>query len=238
MKRPLTIAAAQPKTEPRQVAANALKHAHAIRRARTRIVVFPELSLTGYDLDAPAVDPDDPALAVIIDACDEHGSVAFVGAPIEEDGRRYIAALRLDADGAAVAYRKSHLGGDELLNHAPGDGPTVLMVDGWRVGIGICKDTGVAAHTAATAGLDIDLYIAGLVHLPEEIDEQDARGQRIAAVSDAYVAFSSFAGPTGGGYDATAGQSTIWSPSGKALARATDACGEVALAVLEPRAAG
>ncbi len=164
--------------------------------------------------------------------------MAFVGAPVEADGSRYIAALRVDADGVTVAYRKSHLGGDELLDHAPGDGPTVLMVDGWRVGIGICKDTGVAAHTEATAGLGIDLYIAGLVHLPEEIDEQDARGQRIAAVSNAYVAFSSFAGPTGGGYNATAGQSTIWSPSGETLARATDACGEMALAILEPRPTG
>ncbi len=234
MNQPIAIAAAQPMTEPCQVAANALEHAHAIRRARTRVVAFPELSLTGYELDAPAVDPDDPALAVIIDACDKHGSVAFVGAPIEEDGKRYIAALRVDADGVAVAYRKSFLGGDELVNHTPGDGPTVLTVDGWRVGMGICKDTGVAAHIEATAGLDIDVYVAGLVHLPDEIDEQDARGRRIAAASDAYVAFASFAGPTGGGYDATAGQSTIWSPSGQVLARATDACGEVALAILDP----
>ncbi len=214
---------------------NALEHAHAIHSARARIVVFPELSLTGYELDAAAVDADDAALAVISAACEEHGSVAFVGAPIEEDGRRYIAALRVDADGVTVAYRKSHLGGDELLDHTAGDGPTVLTVDGWRLGMGICKDTGVAAHTEATSALDIDVYIAALVHLPEELDEQDARGLRIAAACDAYVAFASFAGPTGGGYDATAGQSTIWSPSGEVLARATPAVGELALAVLEPR---
>ena len=87
---------------------NPLEHAHAIHSARARIVVFPELSLTGYELDAAAVDADDAALAVISAACEEHGSVAFVGAPIEEDGRRYIAALRVDADGVTVAYRKSH----------------------------------------------------------------------------------------------------------------------------------
>ena len=102
----------------------------------------------------------------------------------------------------------------------------MLTVDGWRLGMGICKDTGVAAHTEATSALDIDVYIAALVHLPEELDEQDARGLRIAAACDAYVAFASFAGPTGGGYSATAGQSTIWSPSGEVLARATPAVGE------------
>jgi predicted amidohydrolase len=107
-----------------------------------------------------------------------------------------------------------------------------VTVDGWRVGLGICKDTGVAAHTDGTAALGVDVYVAGLVHAPDELAEQDARGLRIAAACDAYVAFASAAGPAGGGYDATAGTSTIWSPAGDVLARATGAPGGHAGAVL------
>ena len=87
------------------------------------------------------------------------------------------------------------------------------------VGLGICKDTGVARHVSDTAALALDLYVAGLVHLPEELDEQEARAQRITRACDSYVAFTSFAGPTGGGYDATAGHSAICSADGTALAR-------------------
>jgi predicted amidohydrolase len=101
--------------------------------------------------------------------------------------------------------------------------------------MGICKDTGVAEHTAATAALGIDVYVAGLVHRPDELAEQDARGERIAAACGSYVAFAGSAGPMGGGYDATAGESTIWSPEGAVLARATAAPGDVAVAEFRDR---
>jgi len=234
---PFVIAAAQPRCVAHAVAANARAHAEAVRAARARVVVFPELSLTGYELDAAPVFPGDPALRPIVEACAAAGSVALAGAPVEEDGRRFIAALHIDAAGVAVAYRKAHPGGDEVGRFAPGDGPDVIEVDGRRLGLGICRDTGIESHTAATARLGVDVYVAGLVHRPEELGEQDARGRRIAAACGASVAFASFAGPTGGGYAATAGTSTIWSPDGEVVARAGSAPGEVVRARVEGVAA-
>ncbi len=232
MRRPLLVAAAQPACESGDRAANGRAHADAIRAAAARLVLFPELSLTGYELDAEPVAVTDPALTPIVAACRAVESIALVGAPIEEAGRRFIAALRIDGDGVSIAYRKSHPGGDELERFSAGAGPTAIDIDGWRVGLGICRDTGVAEHTAGTASLEVDVYVAGLVHAREELDEQDARGRRIAAACRSYVAFASFAGPTGGGYDATAGVSTIWSPDGTVLARASDAPGDIARATL------
>jgi len=228
----LGVAVAQPRCVAADVTANARTHAETVCDAQARVVVFPELSLTGYELEADPVPAGGAALRPIVEACGQTGAVAFAGAPVEENGRRYIAALRIDGDGAAVAYRKAHLGGDEPARFAPGDGPAVVTVDGWRLGMGICKDTGVHDHTAATAELGVDIYVAGLVHRPEELDEQDGRGRRIAAACRSYVAFASFAGPTGGGYHATAGESTIWSPDGEVIARAGDAPGEIARASL------
>ena len=230
---PLAIAAAQPACAARDVPANARAHAGAVRAARARVVVFPELSLTGYELHVPAVSTADPALRPIVEACADAGAVALAGAPVELGGRRFIATLHIDGTGTRVAYRKAHLGGDEVGRFAPGDGPAVVEVDGWRLGMGICKDTGVDEHTAATAALGIDAYVAGLVHAPGELAEQDARGRRIAAACAAHVVFASFAGPAGGGYPATAGASTIWSPGGRVLARAGRAPGEIARARLE-----
>jgi predicted amidohydrolase len=151
---------------------------------------------------------------------------------VQEQGRRHIAALRIDGAGVAVAYRKAHLGGEEAERFSPGAGPAVLAVDGWRLGLAICKDTGVTAHTEATARLGIDLYVAGLVHRPDEIGQQDARGRRIAAACRGYVAFASCAGPAGAGYEETAGQSAVWAADGRELARAGAAPGDLARARL------
>jgi predicted amidohydrolase len=233
VKPPLTVAVAQPECRAGELVANARAHAAAVRAARARLVVFPELSLTGYDVDADPVDPADPALRPIAAACSGTGAIALAGAPVEEAGRRFVAALRIDGDGAAVVYRKAHLGGAEPRRFAPGAGAAAITVDGWRIGLGICKDTGVSEHTAATAGLGVDLYAAGLVHKPEELAEQDARGRRIAAACGAHVAFASFAGPTLGGYDETAGGSTIWSPDGAVMARAGTDPGAIARARLD-----
>jgi predicted amidohydrolase len=229
----LLIAVAQPSCATKDVRANVLEHARVIRAAKARLVVFPELSLTGYELDAAAVSPDDEELGAIVTACTETGSVALVGAPVESrDGRVHIGMLLVSSTGAEIAYRKSYLGGDGPVRFAPGDGPVAIDLEGWRVGLGICKDTGVEQHISDTAALDLDLYVAGLVHRPEELEMQEERGLRIARACQAYVAFASFAGSTGGGFDQTAGMSSIWAPDGTPLARADVEPGEFARASL------
>lgn len=233
MRRPLVVAAAQPSCTPSDPRANARAHADAIRAARARVVVFPELSLTGYALDAEPVDPRDDLLAPIVEACAETGTVAFVGAPVVgDDARTFVGMLQASGDGVEVAYRKTFLGGDELTRFAAGDGPAAVEVDGWRIGLGICKDTGVEQHVADTAALGVDLYLAGLVHRPDELDEQERRGVRIARACDAHVAFASCAGPTGPDYMETAGVSTVWAPDGTALARAGAEPGSLAVATI------
>ncbi|CAB4916840.1 unannotated protein [freshwater metagenome] len=226
----LTIAVAQPASRLGDVVANAAAHAEAIRRADARLVVLPELSLTGYDHGLRADAVPDGAWRPLVDACADAGCVALVGAPVPAPGGgTSIATVAVDPSGTRVAYRKTWLGADEAGHYVPGDAPAVLTVDGWRVGLGICRDTGIAQHVQDVAALGIDLYVAGLVHAPEELAEQDARGRRIAAATGAHVGFASFAGPTGGGYAATAGTSTVWSPDGDVLARAGSGPGDVAV---------
>jgi predicted amidohydrolase len=224
----LVIAAAQPSCAAGDVAANAAAHASAIAAAGARVVVFPELSLTGYELGAPAVAPGDPALGPVVEACAAAGAVALVGAPVADDrGREFIATLRVDGTGAAVAYRKMWLGDAEAVRFTAGDGPVAIEIDGRRIGLGICKDTGVAEHAERTAALGVDVFAAGVVHHAEELAEQDARGARIARRLRATVVFASCAAPTGGGFHRTAGHSTIWSADGSVLARAGAEVGEV-----------
>ena len=233
MRVPLTLAVAQPPTTSYDVGRNALAHADAVRAAGTRVVVFPELSLTGYELDASAITVGDPRLAPILDACAETGATALVGAPVQgEAGRPHIAMLAVDDGGVTVAYRKMHLGGDEPDRYAAGAAPAVLEVAGWRLGLAICKDTGVDGHAADTAALGIDAYVAGTVKLPEESALQDSRAERVAVEQGIWVAVASFAGSTGGGFAPAAGRSGIWAPGGRLVARTGAGPGELARAEL------
>src|SRR4051794_27386640 len=101
MREPLTVAVAQPVCVGHDVAANAAAHAAVVHAAGARVVVFPELSLTGYELDADLMPTDHPALAPLVAACRETGTLALAGAPVEapteapEDGP-HIAILTVD----------------------------------------------------------------------------------------------------------------------------------------------
>lgn len=227
----LRLAVAQPPCTAGDVSANVVAHAVLVRAAAARVVVFPELSLTGYELDAPLLDVDDPRLGPLVDACAITGTTALVGAPVAGP---HIGMLAVDGNGARVAYRKVNPGGSETVRFRPGPCPEVLEVDGWRLGLAVCRDTGVAAHAESTAALGIDVYVAGLVHGPADDVVQEERAVRVAAEQGVWVAFASFAGATGGGYDETAGRSGIWSPAGKLIDRAGREPGGLARATLTP----
>ncbi len=233
MREGLVVAAAQPACAPRDVAANAETHAAVVRAAGARVVVFPELSLTGYEPDAPAIDVADPRLAPLVAACAETGSLALVGAPVAgEAGREHIAMLAVDGAGAAVVYRKMWLGGSEPTRFGPGGAPTVLDVDGWRLGLAICRDTGIPQHAAATAALGIDAYLAGVLESAEDAAVPGERARRVAADHHVWVVVASFAGSTGGGYARAAGGSGIWSPEGGVVVQAGPEVGAIVHATL------
>lgn len=226
------MAVAQPECEPFDVAANAETHAEVVRRARTRVVVFPELSLTGYELGAPPLTREDARLDPVVEACAEVGALALVGAPVHgETGRSHIAMLAVSSGGVTVAYHKMWLGGDEPHRFAQGNTPAVLDVDGWRVGLAICRDLTVPQHVVDTAASGLDLYVAATVKHPHEVRRQEERAHEIAVEYRVWVAVASFAGATGG-YPQAAGRSTIWAPHGGVVAQVGPEVGAIARATL------
>ncbi|QYG95332.1 carbon-nitrogen hydrolase family protein [Iamia sp. SCSIO 61187] len=230
----MPLAVAQPLVVAGDLGATVAAHAAAVRQAAARVVAFPEMSLTGYDLDAAPVAADDPALGPLVAACAATGALALVGAPVTDpDGRDCIGVLAVDGSGATVVYRKVWVDPSEA-RFAPGPGPVVIEVDGWRLGLAVCRDTRFAEHDAATAALGMDAYVAGVVHHAHEGAVTEERARRVAADRGVWAATASFAGPTGGGFTATAGGSGIWSPEGEAVARAGPDPGQVVRAVLTP----
>jgi predicted amidohydrolase len=118
--------------------------------------------------------------------------------------------------------------GDEAsARFTPGDAPAVLDVDGWRLGLAVCRDTGIPQHAADTAALGVDAYVAGVLETKEDSAVPEERARRVAAEHGIRVVTASFAGSTGGGFDEAAGRSGIWSPDGSVVAEAGPEAGAI-----------
>jgi len=107
----------------------------------TRVVVFPEFSLTGYDpsvaptIQQPAIDN---ALATVAGACATHNVYAIVGTPYYENGVRYNAAVVLGPDGSAIErYYKVHVVESYCTD---GNRLAFFHIDGVPATIFICHD--------------------------------------------------------------------------------------------------
>ena len=229
----MTVAAAQPAIVAGDLAANVAAHADIVRASGARLIVFPEMSLTGYVLDAPTVAADDPVLAPLIAACAESDAVALVGAPLDWSGAERIGVLAVTGAGARPVYAKMCLGDTEPDRFIAGPRPGVITVDGWRVGIGVCKDTRILEHLRETRDEGIDLYVAGLVHRPDELGELATRARRIALKIGVPVVFAAYAGPTGA-FPATSGGSGIWDADGALITQAGAEAGAVVSAEVGP----
>src|SRR5918994_422967 len=75
----------------------------------------------------------------------------------------HIAMLAVDGGGVRVAYRKVWVDATEAHRFSQGGEPGLLELDDWRLGLAICKDTGIGEHAADTAALGIDAYVGGIL---------------------------------------------------------------------------
>ncbi|WP_448631030.1 carbon-nitrogen hydrolase family protein [Cellulomonas soli] len=230
--RTLSLAVVQQAPTWGDVPAAVQRHAAAVREASARgarLVLFPELSLTGYDLaalpsDAGArawVRPDDPRLDPLREQCAASGATALVGAPVLVGAQRVLAAVRLEPDGSLHVHGKTHLHGAEhaVFDAQPASAPFDL--DGWRVAVAICFDLATPAHAAAAAGHGADLYAAGVVYDAGDERRFDVHGAARAMDHRMAVAAANTVGDRPGA--TSCGSSAVWRPDGSVLARADTA---------------
>ncbi|MEM7042686.1 MAG: carbon-nitrogen hydrolase family protein [Pseudomonadota bacterium] len=165
----MKIAIFQGPKDHRDVTANLALMADTAKEAAAagaRLLVLPEMFLTGYHIGAEAVGrlaetTDGASAKRAAEIARAAGIALLYGYPERgEDGRIYNAALLVDGDGQAVAnHRKTHLFGDIDKNaFSPGDGPSAIAeLDGMKLGILICYDVEFpeAVRLLALEGADL-----------------------------------------------------------------------------------
>ncbi|MGC4772465.1 carbon-nitrogen hydrolase family protein [Micromonospora sp. DT44] len=247
---PLTVATIQATPAPGDVAGNAAAAAELVRLAAgqgARVVVLPELYLCAYHPPTLAADPvgthvaADPAglvadgrLDPLRAAARTAGVTVVVGAAVRHpDDRRTIAALVVDRAGAVrVGYDKQQLWGDERDLFSPGGRGATLLVDDWRLGLGICYDGCFPEHGRAAALDGAHAYLCPSGYLAGSEHRRDLYYAARALDNTMFVVFANAVG----GSDPWRfnGGAAIYDPQGRALARGADEGTETLVAALDP----
>ena len=219
-----TLAAAQSISIAGDVPANIERHLAFMRTAAeqsVQLLVFPELSLTGYEPSLAAelaIAPGDKVLAPLREMARELRLTAVVGMPIRltPEAGVLIGALVLGADGSLAVYTKQHLHAGEEAVFVPGQGGAVLERGNERIALAVCADFSHASHprTAARAGATV--YAAGVLISEGGYATDSALLQGYAAEHGLLVLMANHGGPSGGW--ACAGRSAIWAANGRLLA--------------------
>jgi predicted amidohydrolase len=237
----LRVALAQMKAVPADVAANVALTVELIGQARAdgaALVVFPELSLTGYELDYLAGDPagwftaDDPRLGPIRAAC-AAGITAVVSAAVRDGGGApRLAGLVIAPDGSVTVSSKQHMHGIEPTLFRPGTPAAPFTVQGWKVAVGICFDAAHPRHAEAAALAGADLYVVPAVYTVGEERRVDLHFGARAMDNRIFTALANHAGITGS-YTSIGG-SGVWGPTGAVVQRLGDAMPALVTVELDP----
>jgi predicted amidohydrolase len=219
----ITIAAAQSPSRPGDVSANLATHLRFAEAAVThgvQLLVFPELSLTGYELPLARdhiINPYSATLHPLRRLAVHTRTTIVVGAPIQiHTGDLYIGAIVFHADGSLSTYSKIHVHASEQHVFALGSGGPDLNIAGTTVALAICADASHPQHAANAAARRAQIYATGaMIDIPayprkSALLEGYARDHRMA------VLLANYSGETGG--DVSAGKSAIWAESGAPIA--------------------
>lgn len=223
----LRIAAAQSHSIDGDIAANIARHlefADAAADAKADLLVFPELSLTGYllpQLAALAITPDDARLDALRERASRHRMTIVAGAPLARaDDKPHIGVIVFHPDGRSSVYRKHFLYEGEEQHAAPGSAISeVITVRGVPVALAICFDTNNQQHPHAAVMAGATVYAAGSVVTPGGIERELAMFANYSRLFKLGILFANHANKTGP-YD-SAGRSSIWLPDGQLLVEAT-----------------
>jgi predicted amidohydrolase len=227
----LRIALAQVKANDGDIAGNVEKAVDLITKAAqkgAKVVVFPEKFLTGYvpelvntDISKYTIVKNDNRLNSIRDACKENNICAIVGSPVRVKDKIFISSVVINRSGEEVEiYNKTHLFYTEKNFFKSDDKLCILKIDDWKIGLGICYDSGFAEHSRILAQSGCNVYlVSALFSKGNGYSESRIWFPARALDNTMYTAMCNYVGKTGI-WD-TCGSSGVWDPLGKIVSEAS-----------------
>jgi len=225
-----------------------LRLARVAAQEEAQVLVFPELSLTGYELDLAndlAFSENDPRLAPLADVASSSSMILIAGAPVRIGSRLHIGAFIVSPDRSVEVYTKHRLGAFSPRASCDGVVPLaeatffhegnlnpLVRFGGHTAALAVCADTGRSSHPQEAAERGARIYLASMFIIPSEFEREAASLRGYAIRHSMAVVLANYGGPSGG--LASAGGSAIWSEKGELLAQLEAAGAGVVVAIESP----
>lgn len=222
----IRIAVAQTGSEKGGIAANIKKHLQLIElagEAGVHYLVFPELSLTGYEPELAqslALAEDASVLSPLREAAKRYEMFVLAGGPLkpEQKGDKpCIASFIFTPQGHAFSYSKMNLHPGEETYFSTGDALSMITLEenpgesGVCIGNAICADM-LSGHIRTYAEKEADAYVGGVLISPDGYQPDSEKMAEDARQYNMLIGMANYNQPTGGWQ--VAGKSGFWTAEG------------------------
>jgi predicted amidohydrolase len=222
----MRVAIAQIEAIKGNIEKNIENHLKWIKQAiqnKADMLVFPELSLTGYEPDLAknlATNQDDTRLDVMQGLSDKNGITIGVGLPTKDEGDTFISMIIFQAHKKRITYSKQYLYPPEESVFEAGKNPLVLNFETEVVSPAICYEVSNKAHCEYAKRNNATIYIASVLSSINGIDAELKKLSDIAKNNKLVTLMANYVGKSGG-YEC-AGKSSVWNEKGELIGQLGD----------------
>lgn len=164
----MKIAVAQTRPVKGEIETNISAHKKLIAPAVEHgvgVLVFPELSITGYEPELAAslaTTPDDSRFDDFQLISNGSKITIGIGAPIQAEEGVMIGLILFQPDKPRLLYAKQHLHADELPFFVPGNVPVFLTEDKVKIAFSICYELSVPEHASSAHAEGANVYLSSV----------------------------------------------------------------------------
>jgi len=187
------------------------------------MVIFPELSLTGYEPELAnelAIDKEDNRLNDFQKISDTKLVTIGIGIPTKSNIGTCISMVLFQTSKPRETYSKKYLHADEEAFFVRGESSVGLIGNNNNIAIAICYELSVPLHSENAFKCGAEIYIASAVKSVTAIDNAMQTLSDIAKKYSMTVLLSNCIGQSGG--YACAGKTSVWNNKGSLLGQLND----------------
>ena len=222
----MKISVAQTKPVKGNIESNIYHHKKIIELAvsyETDIIVFPELSVTGYEpalAKQLATVKDDRRFDEFQIISDSKKIIICVGMPTSADSVIYISMIIFQPGKPRQVYSKQYLHSDEEPYFVHGDRQVFLINGQHKIAPAICYELSIRGHSENAFNNGATIYMVSVAKTNSGVEKAIETLSGIAEKYSMIVLLSNSVGPSDNFI--AAGKSSIWNNKGSLLAQLDD----------------
>lgn len=217
----MRICLAQTKSIKGKLTVNLDHHLEIIENARglnLDLIIFPELSLTGYEptmVHKTALKMEDPIMNPFQKIANSNAINIAIGVPLKSESGTTISAIIFQPHKARLLYSKRLLHDDELPFFIPGQQQPQLTFEDYKIAFGICYETLHREHFEAAFKKHPDCFIASVSKPEKNLNEAFIHFSKMAKAFSTPILMVNSIGPSDNFI--SKGQSAVWNSKGELL---------------------